>query len=292
MNTTAARDVTADLVSPESDAARTSADDLGARILSAIALIPLALGAAYAGGPWLAAAAGGAIVAMTYEWARMSEPGALSAAWALGLIAALGGVMLASHAFFFWAFGWVCAWAVASALRRRSLSGAAETAFGALYVGAPCVAFLWLRAQGEYGLSYIITLFVIIWSADVAAYFSGRLLRGPLLWPALSPQKTWAGIGGGLTAGAVAGAGLALAFRGPGPPWIGAGVALAACGLGGDLFESALKRRFGVKDASRLIPGHGGVLDRLDGMIVATCVASLTLALAPALAPALFGRPL
>ena len=281
----------ADLVSPESAAASAPVDDLRARILSAFVLIPFALGAAIAGEPWLAGAAGAAVVAMAYEWARMTEPQAIPAAWALALLGALGGVMIASHDQTAWALLWVSVWAVASAaLRRRSLAGFLETAGGVLYVGAPCIAFLWLRATPDYGRDIIIALFAIIWSVDVAAYCAGKLLGGPLLWPALSPHKTYAGIGGGLFAGVAAAIALAVSQRWNAPVWAAVGVTIGACGLAGDLFESALKRRFGVKDASRLIPGHGGVLDRLDGMILATSVVALTLAFAPGLGAALFGR--
>jgi phosphatidate cytidylyltransferase len=279
------------LVSPDGAAAPAPLDNLGARILSAIVLIPPALAAAIAGEPWLAGAAGAAVVAMAYEWARMSEPGAVRPAWALALIGALGGVMIASHDRPLWALAWVALWALFSAvLRRRTLAGFFETAGGVLYVGAPCVAFLWLRANPDYGRDIIIALFVIIWSVDVAAYFAGKLIGGPLLWPSLSPHKTYAGIAGGLLAGLAAGFALAFAHEWAPAAWAGVGFTIGACGLAGDLFESALKRRFGVKDASRLIPGHGGVLDRLDGMILATSVVALTLAFAPGLGAALFGR--
>ena len=203
---------------------------------------------------------------------------------------ALGGVMLASHDRFPLALGWVAIWALASALRRRALADVIETAGGVIYVGAPCIAFLWLRAQPGHGQDFIISLFAIIWSVDVAAYFGGRLIGGPLLWPALSPRKTYSGTFSGMAAGTLAAIGLSYAFHAPAITWACLGFVLAACGLAGDLFESGLKRRFGVKDASRLIPGHGGVLDRLDGMILATSVASAILALAPSLGPALFGQ--
>jgi phosphatidate cytidylyltransferase len=270
-------------VSPDEAAPPANIDDLGQRVLSAIVLIPMALGAAIAGGPWLAGAAGAAIVAMSYEWARMSEPKSQNAAWLFALIGALGGVMFASHDRFEWAFAWIAAWAAASALRRRTVSHVIETAGGVFYIGAPCVAFLWLRAQPDIGRDAIIALFAIIWSVDIAAYFAGRLVGGKLLWPSVSPQKTYSGLIGGI----IAGAGAAVAFAsvlGLAPtPWGIAGAVLAVFGLAGDLFESALKRRFGVKDASKLIPGHGGVLDRLDGMIAATSAAAIALAVLPSL---------
>lgn len=279
-------------LSPERAADPANIDDLGPRLLSALFLIPAALAAAVAGGPWLAGAAGAAIVAMTYEWARMTEPRATGAAWAIALVGALGGVMLASHGRYGWAMAWICAWALASALRRPRMPDFAETAGGVIYVGAPCVAFLWLRAQPEIGRDLIISLFLIVWSVDIAAYFSGRLIRGALLWPAVSPHKTYAGVIGGFVAGIGAGVACGYVYGAPAWAWALAAAGLAACGLAGDLLKSALKRRFGVKDASRLIPGHGGVLDRLDAMIAATSFAALALKLAPGLGEMLLGRAL
>jgi phosphatidate cytidylyltransferase len=271
------------------EGARAAQDDLGARILSAVALIPLAVGAALAGGPWLAGATGAAIVAMGYEWARMSEPAAMPAAWAFVAAGALGAVMLASWALFGWALVWLGVWAWASALRRRGLGPRLEAAGGVLYVGAPCAAFVWLRGLGE-GTDVILTLFAIIWSVDVAAYFGGRVIGGPALWPAASPQKTWAGTACGLAVGLAAGFACGAALHGPVFLWGITGLVMGGCGLAGDLLESLLKRRFGVKDSSRLIPGHGGVLDRIDGLMLASCAAALCLAAAPALRIALWGH--
>jgi len=250
-------------------------DDLGARIASALVLGPLAVAAAVAGGPWIAGAAGAAVVAMSYEWARMSEPQRLSVAFALALAGALGAVMLASRGAALWAVAWLGLAAAASALRRRSLIGALETGGGVLYVGLPCIAFLWLRSNADWGLAGVLCMFAIIWSADSAAYFGGRFIGGPKLAPQISPQKTWIGLGAGCLAGGIVGAICARVFDAPLTLWLAVGVVLAAVGLGGDLFESALKRRFGVKDASRLIPGHGGVLDRIDGLMAAVCAVAL-----------------
>lgn len=264
-------------------------EDLGPRLVSALVLIPAAIGACLAGGPWLAGAAGAAVVAMSYEYARMSEPAAIMPAFVFCLIAALGGVMAQSWGATEIAFGWLVLFAVASACRRRNAIGAVETAGGALYVGAPCILFLYLRALPIGGLQAVLGLFIVIWSADVAAYFAGRLIGGPKLLPRLSPGKTWAGTIAGVVAGVAGGAGCARLFHAPLATWIAVGGALALVGLGGDLFESFLKRRFGVKDASRLIPGHGGVLDRLDAMMAATTAAAFVAALAPSFIATLAG---
>lgn len=274
---------------PSERATEPEFDDLRARILSALVLGPAAIGAAIAGGPWIAGAAGAAVVAMAYEWARMSEPSAQRPAFALALIATLGAVMLASRGLSGLALAWLLAWAGLTAARRRSWVGAAESAFGVLYIGAPAVALLWVRAQPGWGLDGVLVLFAVIWSADSAAYFGGRLFKGPKLMPRTSPQKTWSGLAAGCTAGAGAGVVCASLFDGPAFLWLVVGASLAALGLGGDLFESALKRRFGVKDASRLIPGHGGVLDRIDGLMAAVTALALAAHLAPMLRLELFG---
>lgn len=273
-------------VGPSSDGWR----DLLPRTLSALVLIPAGLWVSLQGGPWLAGAAGAAVLAMSYEWARMSEPDALIPAFFLCLIGSLGAVMFASWDAFDRAFLWMGAFSIASSLRRRSLAGACETAGGVVYVGLGPVVLLWLRDHDNAGALLVIGLFAIIWAADSGAYFGGRLLGGPLLMPRLSPAKTWAGLGCGMLAGATTGVVVAAATGGLMLGWAIAGLALALVGLGGDLLESALKRRFGVKDASRLIPGHGGVLDRLDGMIAATIVTGAVVALEPNLWAVLTGR--
>jgi phosphatidate cytidylyltransferase len=264
-------------------------DDLGPRIASSVVLIALGLAVAVYGGPWIAGATGGAVVVMSYEWARMSEPRALRAAFAFCVIGTLGAVMAASWGHYTLAFIWMVACGAASALRRRSIGGVLETAGGVLYIGAPCVLFLSLRAQDPGGLKIILALFSIIWAADAAAYFGGKLIGGPKLIPQLSPAKTWAGF----AAGALAGMGAAMIFAtsigGPVAAWCVIGFVVALVGLLGDLFESLLKRRFGVKDASRVIPGHGGVLDRLDGLMAATVLTATALACFPDGLPVLLG---
>jgi phosphatidate cytidylyltransferase len=265
-------------------------EDLGPRILSAAALIPAAIGAALSGGPWLAGAAGAAVVAMSYEYARMSEPKSLMPAFLLCLIAAIGAIMAQSWGQTTLALGWLLAFGVISALRRRDRAGILETAGGVIYVGAPCVLFLALRAQNPGGLEAVLGLFVVIWSADVAAYFAGRLLGGPKLWTSVSPGKTWAGTLAGVIAGVGAGAACGFWFEGPMVGWLIVGGVLSIVGLAGDLFESYLKRRFGVKDSSRLIPGHGGVLDRLDGLMAASTIAAIAVWSAPDLLPLLAGE--
>lgn len=280
--------------SPDHDAAaRGDWSDLGPRILSSLVLAPAVIAAAWIGGPWIAGAAGAAVVAMSYEWARMSEPKSVISAFAFALAGSLGAVMFASWRELGFGAGWLCLCAALSALRRRGLVAALETSLGAVYIGAPAAVFVWLRDRTPEGLETILTLFSVIWSADVFAYFGGKLIGGPKIAQGLSPNKTWSGIVTGASAGALAGCLLAAAFGVAGRlfwAWALIGALLAFTGLMGDLLESFLKRRFGVKDASRLIPGHGGVLDRIDGLMAATLLTGAVLAAWPQLSAILIGE--
>lgn len=231
-------------------------------------------------------------MAMSYEWARMSEPQATMPAFAFALTGSLGAVLFSSWGRLDYGAALLAACALASAFRRRSLTGVIETACGALYVGFPAALFLWLRGRQPEGLETILSLFAIIWAADIFAYFGGKLIGGPRVAEGLSPNKTWSGIIAGVMAGSAAGLGCAqMVHAAPQVQavWVAVGALVAFTGLMGDLFESFLKRRFGVKDASRLIPGHGGVLDRIDSLMAATLLTGAVFALQPAAAAVLFG---
>ncbi len=255
----------------------------------------LGVTAAIYGGPWLAAACGAAVVAMSYEWARMSEPEALAPAFVFALAGSLGAVMFASWQRLDLGAGWLVLCAAASAARRRSLGGVIETGGGAIYIGLPTAVFLWLRDRAPEGLETILALFTIIWTTDVFAYFGGKLIGGPKLAAWISPNKTWSGAGMGVVAGAAAGYGCGVLYHVDAElrvAWVLVGALIAFTGLMGDLFESMLKRRFGVKDASRLIPGHGGVLDRIDGLMAATLLTGAAMVFGPRATAVLFGSGL
>ena len=146
-------------------------------------------------------------------------------------------------------------------------------AFGVFYAGLPAVALIWLRSDADLGLSAVMFLILIVVISDTAGFLAGRLLGGPKLWPRVSPNKTWAGVIGALAASSIAGALFSLAVaHGSAMRLATAGALLSLVAQAGDLLESAIKRRFGAKDASSLIPGHGGVMDRVAG-IVATATA-------------------
>jgi phosphatidate cytidylyltransferase len=262
--------------------------DIAPRTASGLVLATLGLGAALAGGRWLAAATAAAVVAMCFEWARMSEPARPRTALAVLVVAAVGALVFVAGGAPGWAFAWLAAFAALAALRPSTIAGRAAAAFGVIYIGVPTTAFLWLRAEGDVGLPLMLLLFAVIWLADIFAYLGGVVIGGPRLHPRLSAQKTWSGIASGTFAGALAAAVFATVIGSPSLLFAALGAGTAAVGLAGDLFESLLKRRFGVKDASGLIPGHGGVLDRIDGLMAATCLWALALAVAPGAVASLF----
>lgn len=154
---------------------------------------------------------------------------------------------------------------------------------GVLYLGVPCIALIWLRIDTTFGRDAVLWLMVVVWAADTGAYAAGRTIGGPLLIPRISPRKTWAGLVGGLVFAVVT----SMAFtQFDGEPQTVQNLMLAAAfglliGITaqlGDLTESWIKRRFGVKDASTLIPGHGGLLDRVDGLMAAIVMAACLVA--------------
>jgi phosphatidate cytidylyltransferase len=149
-------------------------------------------------------------------------------------------------------------------------------AFGVFYIGLPAAALIWLRSDRTFGLQAVVFVILVVVATDTGAFLAGRYFGGPKLWARVSPNKTWAGLLGGLFASAVVGA--AFAFFVPGADFSRlalTAVVLAVIAQLGDLMESAIKRRFGAKDASALIPGHGGVMDRVDGLVMAATVAGL-----------------
>ncbi len=234
----------------------------------------VAVASALTGGVVFLAFWSAAAVAILWEWQHLfAIDGAGRRVWAGALALVIVATFLA-----FGLPGWAvlallaCAGAVAGFAPRgwRVWSG-----FGVLYAGALLVSLAVLRSSiAPLGARAVLWLFAVVWTTDVMAYFGGRLIGGPKLWPRLSPSKTWSGFVVGVGCGALAGV---LVSPTPGS-YVTAmviGLAAAALAQGGDLFESSLKRRFKVKDASGLIPGHGGVMDRLDGFIAAAVFAAV-----------------
>jgi phosphatidate cytidylyltransferase len=165
----------------------------------------------------------------------------------------------------------VLAAGAAAVIARGIAARPADAAFGALYIGAPCLALLWLRADEPHGEYWTALVLAVAWAADIAAFLVGSALKGPKLWPQFSPNKTWSGFVGGLLAASLAALAVARFLPiGLDPPRAAAlGLFAGLATMAGDLWESMLKRRFGVKDSGDLIPGHGGLLDRVDGLMFA-----------------------
>jgi phosphatidate cytidylyltransferase len=250
------------------------AGELALRIGSALLLIPLALATAYVGGWLFALFWGAAAIGVLWEWMSLvagsrRRPLLLTGAAALALPLILVLLRLDLAAVIVLALGVLAAMAVTAG--RRQLWAAAGIPYAGCLVVAPAV----LRSDSRFGFLAIIFLFTIVWTTDIAAYFIGRAIGGPKLVPGVSPNKRWSGAVGGLLAAILA----AIAFaRITETQWFAMAmlaVVLSVFAQVGDIFESFLKRRFGVKDSSRLIPGHGGLMDRLDGFIAASAVAAL-----------------
>jgi phosphatidate cytidylyltransferase len=246
--------------------------DLKPRVAAAVAMGSVALAAAWIGGFVFAAFWWIASVAVLWEWQRLVGGARLIGRVAVGALALALASLLALH----YSIPGVVAALILGAVAVGWVAGrthAIWAAAGALYAGALVASLGLLRVSLSFGLAAILWLFAVVWGADVAAYFAGRSIGGPRLWPSVSPAKTWSGA----IVGALVGAALGLALW----RWTNNLAALFWLGLAtaivselGDLFESALKRRFGFKDASGLIPGHGGLMDRLDAFIAASLFAA------------------
>jgi phosphatidate cytidylyltransferase len=232
------------------------------RILSALVLAPLALLAVYVGGPVFDAVVALAAAIMAWEWDRICR-GRFSKSGQVMAIAVAAAALLGAH-FPMAALAVVWIGMLGAAVFSRS----GWLAMGALYIGLPVIALTWLRQDA--GLITLMWLLAIVWATDIGAYVAGRSIGGPKLAPRISPNKTWAGLIGGVAAAVIAGGLVAWIFGAGQGPLVGVFAALlAASSQMGDLFESSVKRRFKVKDSSNIIPGHGGVLDRVDGLIAA-----------------------
>ncbi|CUW40291.1 Phosphatidate cytidylyltransferase [Magnetospirillum sp. XM-1] len=252
---------------------------LKTRVLSALVMAPPALLAAWAGGYAFAALIALAAALMCWEWHRM-----LNGAYALsGRVASVGCALASLLAVARPDIGlaMVALSVLASAgLAASDRAGRVWAAFGAVYAGLPSVTLVWLRDDPNAGNAVIWWLLLVVWSTDIGAYAFGRLIGGPKLLPAVSPKKTWAGlVGGMISAGLAAVLVAVMVGAAAGVTVFAAGAAVAVVAQAGDLFESWIKRRCNVKDSSNIIPGHGGVLDRVDGLLTAAlAVAALTLA--------------
>ncbi|MCK8781003.1 phosphatidate cytidylyltransferase [Rhizobium sp. NTR19] len=263
--------------------------ELKRRILSGIVLAVVILAATYYGGNWFRLVAALTALLIYYEWSTMTR--------------------LAERNFRTNAFGWVIIGLLAADLVLNEgvfsvpvLGGATITAIllvllgranwwlpgGIVYSGLSGISLAAIRADDQAGLMAMLFIFAVVWATDILAYFVGRALKGPKLAPRISPGKTWSGAVGGTVSAIIASSALTLVVFSRLSLWtIVIAFLLSVASQIGDLFESFIKRRFGVKDSSHLIPGHGGVMDRVDGLVFA-CFAAFLLSVAYS---ALAGRP-
>lgn len=261
----------------EGEAAAAATAEQGARnllmrVAAALVLAPLAIALAYAGGLLWAVLVTLAAIGLYVEWltiVAVRTPRVLAAGVAalaiaglllgmgridaslLVLVVGLAGVMLLSPERRLWA------------------------ATGFAYAAAAEVASVVVRLDRSNGFAALILILLVVWVTDIGGFFAGRGLGGPKLWPRVSPKKTWAGAIGGFVASLAVAAGFAAFGFGKTGPVVLLGAVLSIASQLGDLFESAVKRRFGVKDSSHIIPGHGGLLDRLDGFVAAIVLAAI-----------------
>lgn len=250
--------------------------DLRKRLTTVALLLPAAIACIWLGAHWFNALLALCIAGLSWEWVRMcggstrAMPGMLVPLGVLGggALAVLGMPLLG-----------LAALLVVAALAHRFAGGLPSwfLAAGVLYIGAAGIALMELRHDNTAGRENVLFLFAVVWASDSAAYLAGRFFGGPKLAPRISPGKTWSGAAGGLVGAMLVGV-IAAWWLEPAGSELRAALVAGALGVvsqAGDLVESWIKRRFGVKDSSQLIPGHGGLLDRLDGILAAAPAAAL-----------------
>jgi len=257
--------------------------DLRKRVLSAALLIPTAILCIWLGAEAWAALMAAAVALLAWEWVRLCGFSTRRLPGLAVPVLVLAAGTLAVEAAWAWALGllgigFAALWAIGRPPGQPRARPGFWLAFGVLYIGLAGVALIHLRGEGVAGRGNVLFLFLVVWASDIGAYLAGRVLGGAKLAPAISPNKTWSGAAGGLVSAMLVGL-LAVAAMEAGPVGVGRVLLLAAVigvvAQAGDLFESWLKRRFQVKDSSALIPGHGGLLDRLDAVLAAAPVAAL-----------------
>jgi phosphatidate cytidylyltransferase len=255
--------------------------DLRTRILSAAIMVPVALACIVVGGGAFALLVALVTIGLAYEWLRMCRidagPGTVLMFAALPLSVCVAAL---DHPGF--AIGLLLLVTVAAVMRPPGSRSANPThlailPFGVPYLGIGAIALVWLRFLPDIGAAAVIVLLLVIWASDIGAYVVGRAVGGPKLAPRISPGKTWSGAIGGLVAAVAVGVAAAGWFGAwDRAPLAAIAAAVIGCiGQAGDLFESGLKRHFNVKDSGALIPGHGGLLDRLDAVLTAAPAAAI-----------------
>jgi phosphatidate cytidylyltransferase len=255
----------------ESRIVRTPArpSDLLPRIIVGVLLIALALAVAKLGGYAFSLLVAVVILLVYTEWCQMH--GARRGVRLAGMFMLAAACYAASLGVF------LPAVVIVAAAGALGILVARMAGLGIFYAGAPAIAVIWLRAEPN-GFASVMWLLAIVWATDIFAFFAGRAIGGPKIAPRISPSKTWAGLGGGMVGAGITAGVLASRFDFVFDPVAAGlvGAALAVLAQAGDFFESWLKRRAGVKDSGTLLPGHGGVMDRVDGVVPVAVAVALT----------------
>ncbi|MGE0024632.1 MAG: phosphatidate cytidylyltransferase [Hyphomicrobium sp.] len=258
-----------DFVPPKPDASH-----VALRTASAVGLAIIAFAAAWGGVLPFAAFVLAVALFMSWEWCGVVRGGGIDAALVVQGLAVAAATALAA-----WGFA---ALGLAVLIIGTIIVLALEfggrpilSAAGVLYAGLPAVALVWLRSDEPTGFEAVLFIVLVVVATDTLAFATGRLAGGPRLAPAISPNKTWSGFLGGITAAGLAAAGFAYALNGPVGLLAATGVAMGIIAQLGDLAESAMKRSFHIKDVSQLLPGHGGFMDRMDGLVPVAVAAAL-----------------
>jgi phosphatidate cytidylyltransferase len=240
------------------------------RVLAALVLAPLTIAAVYAGG-WLWALLVTLVsIGLFAEWLMGVGAGSAALTGAGTIVIAMMGASVAFGALKTAVIVGCVGGAIITLIARGKFVWAAT---GFAYAAAALLSSILVRKDLAHGFSALMFVLLVVWATDIGGYFAGRGIGGPKLWPRVSPKKTWAGAFGGFAASLAVATGFATFGIGKAVPLLLVSAVLSVVSQAGDLFESAVKRRFGVKDSSHLIPGHGGLLDRLDGFVAAILVA-------------------
>lgn len=243
------------------------------RVAAALVLAPAAIAIAYAGGWLWSGLVTLAAIGLYVEWLAIVGMARAPAVVGSGVLAlAIAGLCLA--------LGRIELSLIALTLGLLAVAWLSPerrnwTVTGLFYAAAAEVASVLVRLDHAWGFAALVLVLLVVWGTDIGGYFAGRGIGGPKLWPRVSPNKTWAGAIGGFVASLVVAAVFAVLGLGKAAPLLLLGGVLSIASQLGDLFESAVKRRFGVKDSSHIIPGHGGLLDRLDGFVAAVVLATI-----------------
>jgi phosphatidate cytidylyltransferase len=268
-------------------AVQKSSSDIWKRVLSGLLLAAVAFGLAWAGPLPFAGLVFVVALAMSWEWSRVVRGDGIDLTLVVHAVAVAAAVALAG-------FGFV-ALGVAVLLIGTIIVLALEfgahpllSAAGVMYSGLPAVSLLWLRSDEPGGFLAILFLALVVAATDTAAFAAGKLIGGPRLAPRVSPNKTWSGLAGGISAASSIAAVFAVVIGAPVAPLALVGLLLGFTAQAGDLAESALKRAFDVKDASQLLPGHGGFMDRMDGLVSVSVLVAIAAMFFNPTAPAYF----